>query len=92
MESEIVSVVLGGLSPFLVSLMKAVRWPKRYKVLLCVGVSLVIGFIGALAEQNVTLAEWLKATAIALGTAQSVYAMLLERTGLEEKLRKSGIR
>ena len=87
----IASGILGILLPFAVSLLKSVSWPRQVKIALTAGLSLVLAVIVSAVAANLDLsilANW----GLIFATASSVYTALLEKSGLEEKLRNSVVK
>ena len=85
------SGILGVLLPFAVSLLKSVRWPRQAKIALCAGLSLVLAVIVSAVAGDLDLsilASW----GVIFATASSVYTALLSKSGIEEKLRRSGVK
>lgn len=80
------SGICGVLLPLAVSLLKSVNWDRPRKLALCIGLSLVIAVIISAVTSGPgwsILSNW----GVVFGTASTVYATLLEKSGLEEKLR-----
>ena len=90
-EEITASGVLGFLLPIAVSLLKSVRWPRGVKMGLAAALSLGLAIIVSVVADNLDLsilANW----GIIFATASSVYTLLLEKSGLEKRLRRSGVK
>jgi len=80
------STILGAVLPLLISLIKLVRWSRPAKIALAAGLSLILAVVVNLLASGGNLqilADW----GIIFATASTVYATILEKSGLEQRLR-----
>lgn len=89
-NAEALAIILEGFFlPFIVSLIKRPDWPKRGKIALAVGGSLVAGLATAYVSNSLIL-SWervLVDVALVLVASQGMYRLWFERSIIEERLR-----
>ena len=86
-EAEIAaSGVVGIVLPVAVSLVKSVSWGRPAKIALTAGLSLILALIVNLIASGFSL-QFLADWGVIFGTASTVYTAILEKSGLETRLR-----
>lgn len=83
--------ILNLIAPFLISLFKSVSWPRWEKLLLAFGVAVLIGAGVPFIQGAPTVNEIAMSVLAAIGIQQTLYAFF-EKSNLEDRLRKSGVK
>lgn len=87
------SLLIGGLAPFAISIIKSPSWPDGVKRWLAVGFAAAAGFIQVAVDQgwsNLDPSMILSAAGVILVTSQGIYTGLLEGTKPETLLARTG--
>jgi len=85
--------ILNLIAPFVISILKSVSWPRWRKCLLALTIAIGVGAAVPFLQGGVpTLGELVMSILGAIGIQQALYALFVEKSKAEDKLRKIGIR
>ena len=85
-NEALASAILGAVLPLIISLLKRVAWGRPAKIALAAGLSLVLAIVVNLVASGFSaqvIVDW----GIIFATASTIYTALLEKAGLEQRLR-----
>lgn len=89
---DLVGSIIGGLIlPFVISFLKSSKWSRQVKLSLAAALSLILAVIVNAATSGLDasfLANW----GIIFTTASTLYATILDKSGIENTLRNIGVK